>query len=53
MTPPVDLNGRRILLGVTSSIAAYKACEIARLFVKAGAEVRVVMSPSAEHFVSA
>ncbi len=52
MTPPVDLNGRRILLGVTGSIAAYKACEIARLFVKASAEVRVVMTPSAERFVS-
>ncbi|WP_457603424.1 bifunctional phosphopantothenoylcysteine decarboxylase/phosphopantothenate--cysteine ligase CoaBC [Nitratifractor sp.] len=52
MTPPVDLNGRRILLGITGSIAAYKACEIARLFVKAGAEVRVVMTPAAERFVS-
>ncbi len=53
MTPALELRGRRILLGVTGSIAAYKACEIARLFVKAGAEVRVVLSPSAERFVSA
>jgi len=52
MTPSVDLSGRRVLLGVTGSISAYKACEIARLFVKAGAEVRVVMSPAAERFVS-
>jgi len=52
MTPPVDLRGRRVLLGVTGSIAAYKACEVARLFVKAGAEVRVVMTPAAERFVS-
>jgi len=53
MQAPVNLTGRRILLGVTGSIAAYKACEIARLFVKAGAEVQVVMSPAAERFVSA
>ena len=52
MTPAIDLGGRRILLGVTGSIAAYKACEVARLFVKAGAEVQVLMTPSAERFVS-
>jgi len=49
----IDLSGKRILLGVTGSISAYKACDIARLFVKAGAEVHVVMSPSSERFVSA
>jgi phosphopantothenoylcysteine decarboxylase/phosphopantothenate--cysteine ligase len=49
----IDLNGKSILLGVTGSISAYKACEVARLFIKAGAEVRVVMTPSAERFVSA
>ena len=43
---------RRILLGVTGSIAAYKAAELVRLFVKAGDEVRVVMTPSATEFVS-
>jgi phosphopantothenoylcysteine decarboxylase/phosphopantothenate--cysteine ligase len=48
----IDLNGKSILLGVTGSISAYKACELARLFVKAGACVHVVMSPSAERFVS-
>jgi len=53
MTPAIELSGRRVLLGVTGSIAAYKACEVARLFVKAGAEVQVVMSPAAERFVSA
>ena len=52
MIPAVDLKERKVLLGVTGSIAAYKACEIVRLFVKAGAEVRVVMTPSAERFVS-
>jgi phosphopantothenoylcysteine decarboxylase / phosphopantothenate---cysteine ligase len=40
-----------ILLGVTASIAAYKAAEVLRRFVKAGREVRVVMTPSATHFV--
>ncbi len=49
----IDLTGKSVLLGVTGSISAYKACELARLFVKAGAQVHVVMSPSAERFVSA
>jgi len=49
----VDLHGKRILLGVTGSISAYKACDIARLFIKAGAQVHVVMTASAERFVSA
>ncbi len=40
-----------ILLGVTGSIAAYKAVEIVRLFVKAKKEVRVIMTESATHFV--
>jgi len=48
----VDLSGKSVLLGVTGSISAYKACDIARLFVKAGAVVHVVMSPSAQRFVS-
>jgi len=49
----VNLNGKSVLLGVTGSISAYKACDLARLFVKAGASVHVVMTPSAERFVSA
>ena len=49
----VDLHGKTILLGVTGSISAYKACDIARLFVKAGADVHIVMTSSAERFVSA
>ena len=48
----VDLSGKSVLLGVTGSISAYKACDIARLFVKAGADVHVVMSPSTQRFVS-
>lgn len=46
------LENKRILLGVTGSISAYKACDLARLFVKAGATVRVVMSESATRFIS-
>ena len=49
----VDLTAKSVLLGVTGSISAYKACDLARLFVKAGAQVHVVMTPSAERFVSA
>ena len=49
----VNLTGKSILLGVTGSISVYKACDLARLFVKAGAQVHVVMTPSAERFVSA
>jgi len=49
----VDLTGKSVLLGVTGSISAYKACDLARLFIKAGAEVHVVMTGSAERFVSA
>ena len=49
----VNLSNKSILLGVTGSISAYKACELARLFVKAGAEVHVVMTASSERFVSA
>jgi phosphopantothenoylcysteine decarboxylase/phosphopantothenate--cysteine ligase len=48
----VDLTAKSVLLGVTGSISAYKACDLARLFVKAGAQVHVVMTPSAERFVS-
>ena len=49
----VNLTGKSVLLGVTGSISAYKACDLARLFMKAGAEVHVVMTPSAERFISA
>jgi phosphopantothenoylcysteine decarboxylase/phosphopantothenate--cysteine ligase len=49
----VNLKGKTVLLGITGSISAYKACDLARLFVKAGAEVHIVMTASAERFVSA
>ena len=43
----------RILLGVTGGIAAYKACEVCRLFVKGGHEVVPLVTPEAERFVTA
>ena len=43
----------RVLLGVTGGIAAYKACELTRLFVTAGHEVTPVLTPEAEAFVAA
>jgi phosphopantothenoylcysteine decarboxylase/phosphopantothenate--cysteine ligase len=46
------LKGRKILLGITGGIAAYKICNLVRLFIKDGAEVRVIMTPSATKFVS-
>ena len=46
------LSGKKILVGVTGSIAAYKAILLVRLLIKAGAEVKVIMTPSAKDFVS-
>jgi phosphopantothenoylcysteine decarboxylase/phosphopantothenate--cysteine ligase len=46
------LKGKKILLGITGSIAAYKSIYLVRLLVKAGAEVKVIMTPSAKDFVS-
>jgi phosphopantothenoylcysteine decarboxylase/phosphopantothenate--cysteine ligase len=48
----MNLSGKRILLGVTGSIAAYKAVELLRLLAKAGAEVQVVMTEGATKFVA-
>ena len=47
-----ELNGKRILLGVTGGIAAYKAAELVRLLKKNGADVRAVMTDSGAQFVS-
>lgn len=47
-----ELNGKRLVLGVTGGIAAYKAAELARLFVKDGAEVHVVLTHSGAQFVT-
>jgi phosphopantothenoylcysteine decarboxylase/phosphopantothenate--cysteine ligase len=46
------LQGKKILLGITGSIAAYKAAVLTRLLVKAGAEVKVVMTPSSKDFIT-
>ena len=46
------LSGKKVLLGVTAGIAAYKTSFLVRLFVKAGAEVKVVMTPAAKDFVT-
>jgi phosphopantothenoylcysteine decarboxylase/phosphopantothenate--cysteine ligase len=46
------LKAKKILIGVTGSIAAYKAILLIRLLVKAGAEVKVIMTPAAKEFVS-
>jgi phosphopantothenoylcysteine decarboxylase/phosphopantothenate--cysteine ligase len=43
----------RVLLGVTGGIAAYKACELTRLFVRSGHEVTPILTPDAERFVTA
>ena len=47
------LKDKKILLGITASIAAYKSILLVRLLVKAGAEVKVVMTPASRDFVSA
>lgn len=53
MLIPTDLlKNKKILLGVTGSIAVYKSLELVRLFVKAGAEVKVVMSEASKKFVT-
>ena len=46
------LKGKKILIGITGSIAAYKSILLVRLLVKAGAEVKVIMTPAASDFVS-
>lgn len=46
------LKGKRVVLGITGSIAAYKACMIIRGLVKAGAEVQVVITPAGKEFIT-
>lgn len=50
--PSYMLKDKKILIGITGSIAAYKAILLVRLLVKQGAEVKVVMTPAAKNFVS-
>jgi phosphopantothenoylcysteine decarboxylase/phosphopantothenate--cysteine ligase len=46
------LKGRKIVLGITGSIAAYKSCLIIRELIKAGAEVQVVITPAGKEFIT-
>ena len=46
------LRGKKIVLGITGSIAAYKACYIIRGLIKAGAEVQVVITPAGKEFIT-
>ncbi|BDU25884.1 bifunctional phosphopantothenoylcysteine decarboxylase/phosphopantothenate--cysteine ligase CoaBC [Flavobacterium sp. GSB-24] len=46
------LNGKKILLGVSGGIAAYKTASLVRLFIKAGAHVQVIMTPASKDFVT-
>lgn len=48
----MNLTGKKILLGVTGSIAAYKAAHLTRLLIKSGAEVQIIMSASAFDFIT-
>lgn len=48
----LSLTNKHILLGITGGIAAYKCAELARLFIKAGAEVRVAMTKAATEFIT-
>jgi len=48
----MSLQGKKIVLGITGSIAAYKTIQLVRLLTKAGAEVRIVMTKAAQDFVS-
>jgi len=53
MNTPRDLDGKHIVLGLSGGIACYKAAELTRALVKAGATVQVVMSAGAEAFITA
>lgn len=46
------LSGKKILLGISGGIAAYKTASLVRLFIKAGAQVQVVMTPASKDFVT-
>ena len=46
------LQGKKILLGITGSIAAYKAATLTRLLIKQGADVKIVMTPLAKEFIT-
>src|ERR1700704_6468385 len=53
MTDRQDLAGKHIVLGLSGGIACYKAAELTRALIKAGATVQVVMTAAAEQFITA
>ena len=46
------LSGKKILLGISGGIAAYKTASLVRLFIKAGAHVQVIMTPASKDFIT-
>jgi len=48
----MDLNGKRVVLGLTGGVACYKSAEMTRALIKAGATVQVVMTQAAQHFIT-
>ena len=46
------LKGKKVLLGITGGIAAYKTAGLVRLFIKSGAQVKVIMTPAAKEFIT-
>lgn len=46
------LRGKKVLLGITAGIAAYKSASLTRLFIKAGAHVKIIMTPASKDFVT-
>lgn len=49
---PISFANKKILVGITGGIAAYKTCELIRQLVKAGADVKAVITPSAKEFIT-
>ncbi|TYP99377.1 phosphopantothenoylcysteine decarboxylase/phosphopantothenate--cysteine ligase [Tenacibaculum adriaticum] len=46
------ISGKKVLLGITAGIAAYKTASLVRLFIKSGAEVKVIMTPASKDFIT-
>ena len=46
------LSGKKVLLGISAGIAAYKTANLVRLFIKSGAEVKVIMTPASKDFIT-
>ena len=46
------LNGKKVLLGISGGIAAYKSAILVRLLIKSGAKVQVIMTPNSKNFVT-